>query len=64
MKEWDILGLYVPPFFFFAVLSFLLVSWGRVYLARAGLYRFVWHRALVDLALWVIVSGVVVALFG
>jgi hypothetical protein len=64
MKEIDILGLYFPPFLIWGGIGFLFLGWAKVFLARSGFYRFVWHSSLVDIALWVIVSGVVVAFLG
>ncbi|MFK4441680.1 undecaprenyl pyrophosphate phosphatase UppP [Caballeronia udeis] len=58
--EIDIYGVYLP-----AVLVLMLVSYlfclivTRVF-ARVGLYRFIWHRSIFDLAIYVIVLGVVV----
>lgn len=64
MKEMDILGLFFPPFLIWGLIAFLVFWWLRLFLARLGFYRLVWHRSLVDIALWLIVSGVVVALWG
>lgn len=53
----DLFGFYVPPLFFWlavAAVPFLLLRW---LLARLRLYRLVWHRALFDLSLYVIVLG-------
>jgi hypothetical protein len=55
--EVSLYGLYVPTLLLLA-LAALLVS--RVLggaLARLGLYRFVWHPALFDLSLFVMVLG-------
>ncbi|WP_213779791.1 DUF1656 domain-containing protein [Caballeronia sp. dw_276] len=58
--EIDIYGVFLP-----AVLILMLVSYlfclvlTRVF-ARVGLYRFVWHRSIFDLAIYVIVLGIVV----
>jgi len=58
--EIDIYGVFLP-----AVLVLMLVSYlfclviTRVF-ARVGLYRFVWHRSIFDLAVYVIVLGIVV----
>ena len=58
--EVDIYGVFLP-----AVLVLMLVSYmfclvvTRVF-ARVGLYRFVWHRSIFDLAIYVIVLGIVV----
>ncbi len=55
--EVSLFGLYVPPLLLL-MLPALLVS--RVLgslLARAGFYRLVWHPALFDFSLFVIVLG-------
>ncbi len=58
--EIDIFGVFVP-----AVLVLMLVAYlislvvARVF-ARVGLYRFVWHRSIFDLGIYVIVLGIVV----
>ena len=58
--EIDIYGVFLP-----AVLVLMLVSYlfclviTRVF-ARVGLYRSVWHRSIFDLAIYVIVLGIVV----
>ena len=58
--EIDIYGVFLP-----AVLILMLVSYLRCLVvtrlfARVGLYRFVWHRSIFDLAIYVIVLGIVV----
>jgi protein AaeX len=59
--EFDIYGVYLPSFAIFAAVAFLLqVTIKRVLNAR-GFYRWVWHRALFDLAVYVILLGVVTA---
>jgi hypothetical protein len=60
--EFDIYGVYFPAFAVFAAIAFLLqiVLINRV-LNACGFYRFVWHRALFDLAIFVILLGVVTA---
>ena len=53
----DVFGFYVPPLFFWtvaALVPFALLRWA---IGRARLYRFVWHRALFDLSMYVIVLG-------
>ncbi|WP_428032427.1 DUF1656 domain-containing protein [Ancylobacter sp.] len=55
-------GIYLPPALLWAgvaLVPYLVLRWG---LARAGLYRFVWHRPLFDAALYVILFGMVVFL--
>lgn len=49
-----VLGLYLPTLMVLALLA-LLALWGlRHLLARLGVYRWVWHPALFDLALYVL----------
>lgn len=60
--EFDIYGVYFPAFAVFAAVALLLqiVVINRV-LNALGFYRLVWHRALFDLAIYVILLGVVTA---
>ncbi len=55
--EFDFFGVYLPP-----LLPAGLIAWGiTVLLVRAlnrvGFYRFVWHRPLANVALYVLVLG-------
>jgi protein AaeX len=61
--EFDIYGVYFPAFAVFAAIALLLqvVVINRL-LDALGFYRLVWHRALFDLAVYVILLGVVTAL--
>jgi hypothetical protein len=55
--EIDVYGVFVSPLLVLG-LAALAVSWPlRRLLDRAGFYRWVWHRALFDLALYVLVLG-------
>jgi len=59
--EFDIYGVYVPAFAVYAAIALLLqIAIIRLLDAR-GFYRLVWHRALFDLAIYVIMLGVVTA---
>ena len=60
--EFDIYGVYFPAFAVFAAIALLLqvVVINRL-LDALGFYRLVWHRALFDLAIYVILLGVVTA---
>ena len=60
--EFDIYGVYFPAFAVFAAIALLLqiVVVNRL-LDALGFYRWVWHRALFDLAMYVILLGVVTA---
>ena len=58
--EFDIYGVYVPAFAVFAAIAFVLqLAIKRLFVC--GVYRFVWHRALFDLAIYVILLAVVTA---
>jgi protein AaeX len=59
--EFDIYGVYLPSFAIFAAIAFLLQVVIKRLLNAFGFYRWVWHRALLDLAIYVILLGVVTA---
>ena len=53
--EANVFGVYLPWLLVLATLG-LFVTWGlRRLLAAAGAYRWVWHPALFDIALYVLV---------
>ncbi len=56
----DLFGVFVPGLLCCGLAAFAVNVVLRRGLAYAGFYRFVWHRALFDLALFVIVLGGVV----
>jgi hypothetical protein len=60
--EFDIYGVYFPIFIVFAGVAFLLQLALKRLFDRLNVYRFVWHRPLFDLAVYVILLGVVTAL--
>ena len=59
--ELDIYGVYIPIFVVVAAVAFLLQILLKRVLDACGLYRFLWHRALFDLAIYVILLGLVTA---
>jgi len=59
--EFDIYGVYLPTFAIFAAIAFLLQVMIKRLLNAYGFYRLVWHPALFDLAIYVILIGVVTA---
>jgi hypothetical protein len=59
--EFDFYGVYFPAFAVFAAIAFALQLGITRLLDAYGVYRFVWHRALFDLAIYVILLGVVTA---
>ena len=60
--EIDIEGVLVSPLLVCMLIAFVLNALLRRILAWTGLYRFVWHRALFDAALYVVLLGGVFAL--
>jgi hypothetical protein len=58
--EFDVFGVYLPPLLPAAALAWLLTVLLSHALNRVGFYRFVWHRPLANLALYVVVLGATV----
>jgi hypothetical protein len=59
--EFDVYGVYFPAFAVFAAIALMLQLAAKQLLNACGVYRLVWHRALFDLAMYVILLGVVTA---
>jgi len=59
--EFDIYGVYFPAFVVVAAIAFMLQLATKRLLDAYGIYRFVWHRALFDLAIYVILLAVITA---
>ena len=57
--EIDLYGVFVSPLLIWVAIALPLTAILRRVLARIGLYRFVWHRPLFDLALLVMMVGAV-----
>ncbi|MBS7701453.1 DUF1656 domain-containing protein [Chelatococcus sp. YT9] len=58
----ELLGFYLPPLAFWAtaaIVPFVILRWA---FGKIGFYRFVWHRPLFNIALYVLVTGGVVGL--
>jgi uncharacterized protein DUF1656 len=53
----EFLGFYLPPALLWAVAAVIPFAALRWLLERFGLYRFVWHRSLFNLALYVLLVG-------
>jgi hypothetical protein len=58
--EIDIYGVFLPAVLVLMLVSYLFCLVLTRLFARVGLYRFVWHRSIFDLAIYVIVLGIVV----
>lgn len=55
----NIYGVYVPTLLAMMLGAYLLKAGLRTLLTRLGFYRFVWHPPLFNLALYIIVLGVI-----
>ncbi|MDX6806614.1 DUF1656 domain-containing protein [Terrihabitans rhizophilus] len=62
MAEFDLYGIFVSPLLVIALTALLLGAVIRRLLHRIGFYRLVWHPALFDLALLIILIGTLLAL--
>lgn len=58
----DIYGVFLPGFAVLALLALVITNLLRKGLAWAHIYKWIWHRPLFDLALYVSVLGVTVLL--
>jgi hypothetical protein len=61
-NEFNIYGVFVPALFAWMLIAFGINIVLRRILAWSGFYRFVWHRPLFDVALYVVLLGAVVFL--
>lgn len=62
MGELDVYGVFLPTLLLLMIATFVISVPVKRGLRAAGVYRFVWHPPLFDLALYVILLGGVVAL--
>jgi uncharacterized membrane protein len=53
--ELDLFGVLVPSLLLWSVIAFVLARIASKLIARAGLYRRIWHPALFDFALYICV---------
>ncbi len=60
--EINVQGVFVAPLLVWVLVALALNALLRRVLASAGFYRLVWHRALFDASLYVVLLGGVVAL--
>ena len=60
--EFDIYGVYVPLLAVFGGVAFLLQLAAKRAFDVFGIYRFVWHRPLFDLSIFVILLGTVTSI--
>ncbi|MGM4931618.1 DUF1656 domain-containing protein [Tardiphaga sp. 619_E2_N8_5] len=60
--EIDLFGVLLPSLMLWLVITYAIGALLRPLIEHSGLYRYVWHRALFDLALYVCLLGGVVYL--
>ena len=53
----EFFGFYLPPLILWASIALVLLAVLRRILERLDFYRFVWHRSLFNLALYVLLVG-------
>lgn len=58
--EFDVVGVFMPELLVWMLLAYCIQFFLGKVLARAGLYRYVWHRSVFDLALYIVLLGMVV----
>ena len=61
-SDLDIYGVFVPALFAWVLIAYGISLPLRRVLTWSGFYRFVWHRPLFDVALYVVLLGLVVLL--
>ena len=60
--ETDICGVFIPTLFLFGLVALFLTAVLARLFRRIGFYRYVWHQALFNVLLFVIILGGVTAL--
>jgi hypothetical protein len=60
--EFDIYGVFVPALGAWVLLAYAIFLLTSRVLNWGGIYRYVWHRPLFDLALYVLLLGIIVFL--
>ncbi|MEJ1976296.1 MAG: DUF1656 domain-containing protein [Acetobacteraceae bacterium] len=64
IHELDLYGVLIPPMLAWTGIALAATGLLRLVMGRLGLYRFIWHKPLFDLALLIVALGVVVAATG
>lgn len=62
IKEIDLGGVYVSPLLAYMAVAGMVWYFTRLVLDRSGFYRLVWHPALFNTALYVILLSIVVVM--
>jgi hypothetical protein len=59
LKEINILGIFFAPFAGYVVVAFLIFYPLRMLFDRWALHRYVWHRPLFDISVYVIILSII-----
>ena len=59
LREWSLGGVLLSPFLFYMLLALLITAGLRALLQLTGWYRWIWHEALFDVAIYVCVLTLV-----
>jgi protein AaeX len=62
MQEVNFSGVFIPAALLWAGVAFLLASLISRLLSRMNFYDLVWHRALFDFAMWLVLWAVIAAI--
>lgn len=60
--ELDVHGVFIPSFLVLMITAYALTQVARRFIGWTGFYDLVWHRALFNLALYVLILGAIHAL--
>ncbi len=58
--EFDFYGVFLPELLVWMAVTYAIQFVLNKLFARVGLYRFVWHRSVFDLGLYIVLLGLVV----
>ena len=58
--ELDLFGVILPSLLFWSIAAYVLAQMISKGIARAGLYRFVWHPALFDFGIFICLTATLV----
>lgn len=56
--HFDLYGVFLPTLLVLLLVAYVVKSLLRVLLTRLGFYRFVWHPPLFNLALYILILGI------
>lgn len=61
MKEANFFGVFLSPFLVWGLEAFLILTVVRFIMDRTGLVRYVWHRSLFDISLFLVIMVLLVS---